>query len=97
VLQYRLTSEYGADSRLESAPWTVVRWIEQKSGASAVDESMLPSRCRLAEDSTGAKVILFVEQWANDLFAREHPEVTLLKQPAQPSTLAAGERARGVG
>ena len=26
VVQYRLESEYGAASRLEAAPWTVVRW-----------------------------------------------------------------------
>ena len=27
VVQYRLESEYGAASRLEAAPWTVVRWL----------------------------------------------------------------------
>jgi len=27
VVQYRLQSEYGAESRLEPAPWTVVRWL----------------------------------------------------------------------
>ena len=27
VVQFRLESEYGAASRLESAPWTVVRWL----------------------------------------------------------------------
>ena len=28
VVQYRLKSEYGAESRLEAAPWTLMRWIE---------------------------------------------------------------------
>ena len=28
VVQYRLKSEYGAESRLEVAPWTLLRWIE---------------------------------------------------------------------
>ena len=28
VVQYRLKSEYGAESRLEPAPWTILRWIE---------------------------------------------------------------------
>ncbi len=27
VVQYRLQSEYGAESRLEPAPWTVLRWV----------------------------------------------------------------------
>ena len=27
VVQFRLESEYGAESRLEAAPWTVVRWL----------------------------------------------------------------------
>ena len=29
VVQFRLESEYGAPSRLEAAPWTVVRWLPQ--------------------------------------------------------------------
>src|SRR4051812_26466500 len=33
VLKYRLESEYGADCRLESAPWTIVRWIREKQTA----------------------------------------------------------------
>jgi peptide chain release factor 3 len=30
VVQFRLESEYGAESRLEAAPWNVVRWLPTK-------------------------------------------------------------------
>src|SRR5512139_631205 len=34
VVQYRLQSEYGAESRLEPAPWKVLRWVRvEDSGA----------------------------------------------------------------
>ncbi|HEV7405820.1 MAG TPA: peptide chain release factor 3 [Chthoniobacteraceae bacterium] len=33
VLKYRLESEYGADCRLESAPWSIVRWLREKNPA----------------------------------------------------------------
>jgi peptide chain release factor 3 len=33
VLKYRIENEYGADCRLESAPWNLVRWIREKEPA----------------------------------------------------------------
>ena len=30
VLKYRIENEYGADCRLENAPWTIARWIREK-------------------------------------------------------------------
>src|SRR5262247_1727338 len=30
VLQYRLESEYGAKSRMETAPWSQIRWVREK-------------------------------------------------------------------
>ena len=61
VLQYRLESEYGADCRLETAPWSIVRWIREKSppkrrnpirrtpaGRADTARSARPSRCPAA-------------------------------------------------
>jgi peptide chain release factor 3 len=81
VVQYRLQSEYGADSRLEAGPWKVLRWV-MPSGR-AVDESMLPSGARLAADVVGQTVVLFVDQWSCDFFAQKHPQVVLSTLPAK--------------
>jgi peptide chain release factor 3 len=80
VLQYRLESEYGAETRLESTPWTLVRWVEP---GVEVPEGDLPTGCRVAEDDAGRTVILFSESWAYDLFVRRHPEVPLASKPIE--------------
>ena len=55
VVQYRLESEYGAESRLEATPWTVVRWLpmdmkEDGSGRPVIADR-LPYRVRRGEKS----------------------------------------------
>jgi len=46
VVQYRMQTEYGAESRLETAPWKLLRWAAMDEG-SALDESQLPTGARL--------------------------------------------------
>jgi len=79
VVQYRLQTEYGAESRLEPASWKVARWV-QPSGRE-VEEESLPSGARLATDSAGHVVVLFSETWNCDYFAERHPEVKLSEMP----------------
>ncbi|HOW67865.1 MAG TPA: peptide chain release factor 3 [Candidatus Paceibacterota bacterium] len=81
VVQYRLQTEYGAESRLEPAPWRIARWI-----ASSVDENdrksmELPTGSRMATDGEGQTVLLFAEDWALRHFQERHPRITLLVQP----------------
>ena len=52
VVQYRLQTEYGAESRLEHTPWKVVRWVTTENGAE-VDDALLPTGARLATDAAG--------------------------------------------
>jgi peptide chain release factor 3 len=77
VVQYRLQSEYGADSRLEPGSWRTMRWI----AAGTVEEDSLPSGCALATDVAGQTVILFAEEWMCGFFAERHPGVTLSVLP----------------
>jgi len=79
VLQYRLQTEYGADARVEPAPWNVVRWVVGDAGS--LDETLLPSGARLATDPMDQTVILFPAQWACEHFIERHPEVSLVEQP----------------
>jgi peptide chain release factor 3 len=79
VVQYRLQTEYGAESRFESAPWKVIRWVNPEGRAVGPDD--LPTGARLATDSAGQVVVLFAEEWSCDYFAERHPEVRLERLP----------------
>ena len=80
VLQYRLESEYGATTRLEPAPWGILRWIDP-TGAPVAPE-MLPSSCRLALDARERPVALFSAEWELRFFIEKNPKVILHKLPA---------------
>jgi peptide chain release factor 3 len=79
VVQYRLQSEYGAESRLESAPWTVVRWLPTE--IQEFESIQLPTGSRIALDNDGHEVVLFPTEWAADYFMQTNPKVTLSKLP----------------
>src|SRR6516225_8653482 len=76
VVQYRMQTEYGAESRLEPGPWKVIRWLKNEDGA-LINETMLPTGARLAFDSAGKAVLLFQEQWSCGFFEERNPKVQL--------------------
>jgi peptide chain release factor 3 len=79
VVQYRLKSEYGAESRLEFSPWKVLRWVIENE--LAIDESLLPTGARLAFASATQPVILFPDQWSCDFFVQRNPNVRVSALP----------------
>lgn len=81
VFQYRLETEYGAESRLEPSPWKAIRWVDDLA-AKELDETELPTGCRLAFDSDEKPVILFPEEWAVSFLEEKKPELKLRKLPA---------------
>ncbi|HTL58860.1 MAG TPA: peptide chain release factor 3 [Candidatus Limnocylindrales bacterium] len=82
VVQYRMQTEYGAESRLEPGPWKVLRWVSSESGA-PIDGAQLPTGARLASDVAGKPVILFPEQWSCDFYAERNPSVRLSALPLE--------------
>jgi len=80
VVQYRMQTEYGAESRLESAPWKVLRWASVEGGL-LPEESKLPTGARLGLDTSGKPVILFQDQWSCDFFAQRNPDIRLSALP----------------
>jgi peptide chain release factor 3 len=82
VVQYRMQTEYGAESRLETGPWKIIRWVNSADGTPP-DETTLPTGARLAFDATGKPVILFQEQWSCDFFAQRNPKVQLSALPQE--------------
>ena len=77
VVQYRLESEYGAVSRLETAPWTVVRWLPTAFIEADLDLLSLPTGSRLAYDMDQNPVVLFANDWSANYFAQTNPKVGL--------------------
>jgi peptide chain release factor 3 len=79
VVQYRLESEYGAASRLEAAPWTVVRWLPNGTTEEQLDALQMPTGSKLAMDSDNKPVALFANEWSMNYFAQTNPKTELLK------------------
>jgi len=82
VVQYRLQTEYGAESRLEAGPWKVLRWVTMPNGET-LEDSQLPTGARLAFDAASQLVILFPDQWSCDFFADRNREVRLSALPLE--------------
>jgi peptide chain release factor 3 len=80
VVQYRLESEYGAETRLENTNWNIVRWL--KPGENLVALKM-PSGSEIAEDAWGNNLLLFQSDWAERFFASQNPDVVLSDEPPQ--------------
>ncbi|HXG49067.1 MAG TPA: peptide chain release factor 3 [Methylomirabilota bacterium] len=83
VVQYRLLSEYGAESRLEAAPWTVVRWLPTDITEEALDGLSLPTGARLAYDVGRNPVVLFPNEWSANYFGETNKNVPLSALPVQ--------------
>ncbi len=77
VVQYRLESEYGAPSRLESVPWEIVKWLKTGTTAAEISNIKLPTGCRIAYDTEDEPVVLFPSGWTLQYFGRENPGVSL--------------------
>jgi peptide chain release factor 3 len=83
VVQFRLESEYGAVSRLEAAPWTVVRWLPVDMKEDDLDALSLPTGCRVAYDVGKNAVVLFANEWSAEYFTKTNERVPLSALPVQ--------------
>ncbi|MGB0580563.1 MAG: peptide chain release factor 3 [Limisphaerales bacterium] len=81
VVKYRLESEYGAESRLESAPFEVVRWLPEGLTEEQLDALSLPSGARVGTDMDGHNVVLFNSAWSADYFNELNAEMPLQALP----------------
>ena len=74
VVQYRLKSEYGADSRLQTTAWSLMRWLDDSVTPEMIAEATLPSGAKLAKDDAGRRVMLFESEWSLRYFSDKHPQ-----------------------
>lgn len=77
VLQYRLKSEYGADSKLEMGPWTLLRWVESGEDGKQLRD-ILPYDAQIARDDQERWVMLFSTKWSLENFMQKNPRIKLL-------------------
>ncbi|HEU6447529.1 MAG TPA: peptide chain release factor 3 [Verrucomicrobiae bacterium] len=83
VVQFRLESEYGAASRLESAPWNIVRWLPTDIKEDDLDALVLPTGSRLAYDIGKNPVVLFENEWSANYFGQTNKNCPLSALPVQ--------------
>jgi peptide chain release factor 3 len=83
VVQFRLESEYGAGSRLEAAPWSVVRWLPTDIKEEELDALSLPTGARLAYDLGKNPVVLFQNEWSANYFNETNKNTPLSALPVQ--------------
>ena len=81
VVQYRMQTEYGADSRLETAPWQTMRWVSPEITPEMLDAAILPTGARLAKDAFDQQVILFTDPWSCSYFCDKNPSIKLSELP----------------
>ena len=80
VLQYRLKSEYGAESILKIEPWEFLRWLDPSVDVEAIDKILAFSAKRVL-DVRKNSAILFNAKWAMEHFMREHEDIDLHISP----------------
>jgi peptide chain release factor 3 len=81
VVQFRLESEYGAESRLENTEWKFARWVDPSVTPDQLTQKSLPTGSIAALDAEGHIVILFPGDWALAYFVEKNPEIPLSELP----------------
>jgi peptide chain release factor 3 len=83
VVQWRLQSEYGAESRLEPTPWTLLRWIEPHPSLKNTSSLVIANGVSFGADKFGQPVVLFPNEWTMRYFAEKNPELKLHALPLE--------------
>ncbi|MDR1282836.1 MAG: peptide chain release factor 3 [Opitutaceae bacterium] len=88
VVQYRLKSEYNADSRLVSAPWVFMRWVEPHPALKNPNAIVVASGVSFGADKFGHPIVLFPNEWSMHYFVEKNPELILHELPIEQTRQA---------
>jgi peptide chain release factor 3 len=83
VVQYRLKSEYDAESRLEPAPWTLLKWLEPHPSLKNPQNLVVASGVSFGTDRFDHAVALFPNDWTMRYFVEKNPELKLHDLPIE--------------
>ena len=75
VVQHRLLSEYGVETRLEPMGYQVARWV--KGGWPALEKIGRIFNCKTVQDAWLRPVLLFKNDWNLNQLKEDHPEIEL--------------------
>jgi peptide chain release factor 3 len=87
VLQYRLENEYGAESRLDRAPFVAARWWRKRGEPAPTRESLskeppdFSHEVLVTLDDRERAVLLFRDEWGMNYFEKQHKEIELSPLP----------------
>jgi peptide chain release factor 3 len=81
-----LKSEYNAESRLEVAPWTVLRWIEPHPSLGNPSGLVVASGVSFGSDKLDQPVALFPNDWTMRYFVEKNPDLKLRELPLEQAT-----------
>lgn len=85
VVRFRLESEYGAESRLESAPWQIMRWLANPLDFDGLRPQLLPTSSTLVFDQHDRPAILFGSEWELNYLRTKFPRVRLVDTQGETS------------
>jgi peptide chain release factor 3 len=86
VVQYRLKSEYGAESRLEQTNWTLLRWIEPNPALRDPSGLVVATGVSFGSDKLDQPVVLFPNDWTLRYFIEKNPDLKLRELPLEQGT-----------
>ncbi|MBN1604824.1 MAG: peptide chain release factor 3 [Chitinispirillaceae bacterium] len=75
LVQFRLESEYGAVSRIETTEWKIIHWLDTKPIEAT--QLSLPHKSTLVQDCNGRSAILFERDWQVRHFCENNPSIVL--------------------
>ncbi len=83
VVQYRLESEYAAASRLEAAPWTLLRWVEPHADLEKKGAIVMANGVSFGTDKLEQPIVLFPNDWTLRYFSEKNPQLVLRELPLE--------------
>ncbi len=81
VVQYRLKSEYGAESRLSETPWTLLRWVDPHPSLADPRSLVVATGVSFGTDKNDQPVVLFPNDWTLRYFVEKNPGLILRELP----------------
>jgi peptide chain release factor 3 len=83
VVQWRLQSEYNAESRLTPAPWSLMRWLEPHPSLKDTSRLIVASGVSFGSDKFDQPVAFFPNDWTMRYFVEKNPELKLHELPLE--------------
>jgi peptide chain release factor 3 len=81
VVQARMEAEYGAETRMEAAPWNICKWMDVTEDQ--LSSLVVPNGVRIAFDTDRQPVLLLPSDWILNFFREKNPDVTLSDIPPE--------------